>query len=76
MLYERKIGWVLFPDKSKLEEGRFCLRYNDFTPNLTDMIKDNYDDSYWFDYGVSFGKNYSYKIYQENDWTIIDLIGE
>jgi hypothetical protein len=45
MLYKRKIGWVLFPDKSKPEEGKFCLRYNDFTPNLTDMIKDNYDAS-------------------------------
>ena len=77
MLYEWQIGWVLFPDKSKPEEGKFCLRYNDLTPNFTDMAKDTYDASYWFNYGVSFGENYThYKIYQENDQTIIDLTGE
>ena len=76
MIYERKIGWVLFPDKLKPEEGQFCLRYDDSTSNLTDVVRDDYSPSCWFEYGVSFGKNYKYKIYQENEWTIIDLTGE
>lgn len=76
MLYERKIGWVLFSDKLKPETGEFYLRYDDSASNLTDMVKDNYDVSYWFDYGISFGEGCIYKMYQENDRTIIDLIGE